>query len=480
MFKLSDHRLIWELRKNNGVAVQHKRAALLLALVFSVCMVVYITSENQLRLGLDHGNTKNSNPAHSSCMEANKSPKVALMFLSVEKLHNEPVWRAFFEAAGRLYLLHEPFSKISDRTKQSNVQAPDSRNPAADQSSRESRDRVEREWLDCSDQEMMIEKEADRFMSRDWNVIDLIDRQSLFSVYVNSQAYEGVGEPSIFASHVIEDTIDLSINTDFSPVMAALKMIEAALTDPCNQKFVLLLESSIPIQPPEIIHAQLISEKQSRINSCYDGDHNLFRWNPEIVNFWEWRKSYQSFALTRTHAQLAFDDIDLQNNFNEYCYTEMSDTFVALCLPDEHFFPTLLAHHGLDDQTDCMGYVTSENWQAWVDPWNPISYEAVDIDSNLLRNLADHGVEEEQRCDVEQARATTAAIYGGFSSTSCIRRYFPSNNTPNKSHWMLQQGYHPLQYPCPMFARKFSASVVRETLESSLSCEATGLGYWCY
>lgn len=479
MFKLSDHKQIWELRRNNVVAVQHRRLALLLGLVFLMCMVVYNTSENQLRLGLDHVNTRNSKPVQNTCAEANKNPKVALMFLSVERLHNEPVWRAFFEAAGRLHLLHEPSTKISDRTKQSNVlKASESDERAVNQQSPESHEN--REWLDCSDQTLMIKKEADRFMSRDWDVIDLIDRQSLFSVYVNSLAYDEIGDPSIFSSYVIEETVDPNSNTDFSPVLAALRMIEAALINPCNQKFVLLLESSVPIQPPEIIHAQLISETQSRINACYEGDHNLFRWNPEIVNYWEWRKSYQSFALTRSHAQIAFDDIEMQNNFNEYCFIETSDTFVALCLPDEHFFPTVLAHHGLDDQTDCLGYVTSEKWQAWVDPWNPVSYEAADINSNLLRNLADYGVEEEQRCDVEQARATTAAIYGGFSSTSCIRRYFPSNNTPNKSHWMLQQGYHPLQYPCPMFARKFSASVVRETLESALSCEATGLGYWCY
>ena len=36
----------------------------------------------------------------SEYVENLTAPKIALLFLSVGELHNEPVWRAFFEIAG--------------------------------------------------------------------------------------------------------------------------------------------------------------------------------------------------------------------------------------------------------------------------------------------------------------------------------------------------------------------------------------------
>ena len=40
-------------------------------------------------------------------------------------------------------------------------------------------------------------------------------------------------------------------------VMAEMKLLEAALKDERNQKFILLSESCIPIHPPEVIYAQV-------------------------------------------------------------------------------------------------------------------------------------------------------------------------------------------------------------------------------
>lgn len=45
-------------------------------------------------------------------------------------------------------------------------------------------------------------------------------------------------------------------------------LLEKALEDPRNQKFVLLSESDIPLYSPLVVYHQLISEPLSRINAC--------------------------------------------------------------------------------------------------------------------------------------------------------------------------------------------------------------------
>jgi hypothetical protein len=47
------------------------------------------------------------------------------------------------------------------------------------------------------------------------------------------------------------------------------------------------------------------------------------------------------------------------------------------------------------------------------------------------------------------------------------------------SRWIVDAGYMPLASHCPLFARKFTAGVVNETLAMALSCAGLGLGSWC-
>jgi hypothetical protein len=45
--------------------------------------------------------------------------------------------------------------------------------------------------------------------------------------------------------------------------------------------------------------------------------------------------------------------------------------------------------------------------------------------------------------------------------------------------WIVGAGYAPLDSHCALFARKFTAAVVNETLAMALSCAGLGLGSWC-
>lgn len=63
---------------------------------------------------------------------------------------------------------------------------------------------------------------------------------------------------SCFAGSEIPDPVNLTNAFALHTlVLAELKLLEAALLDERNQKFVLLSESCIPIHPPEVVYAQV-------------------------------------------------------------------------------------------------------------------------------------------------------------------------------------------------------------------------------
>ncbi len=55
-------------------------------------------------------------------------------------------------------------------------------------------------------------------------------------------------------------------------LLAEVLLVQAALGDPLNQRFVLLSESCIPLYPAATVYAQLMSEGRSRVNTCPAGD----------------------------------------------------------------------------------------------------------------------------------------------------------------------------------------------------------------
>lgn len=78
-------------------------------------------------------------------------------------------------------------------------------------------------------------------------------------------------------------------------------------------------------------------------------DGLCFRWNYKIVDYKKWRKSSQFIALKRSHAIIAVGDKELRPKFQQYCFTDW-EPIRHLCVADEHYFPTLLAFHNLDNQ----------------------------------------------------------------------------------------------------------------------------------
>jgi len=45
--------------------------------------------------------------------------------------------------------------------------------------------------------------------------------------------------------------------------------------------------------------------------------------------------------------------------------------------------------------------------------------------------------------------------------------------------WVLDMGYKPLNYACPLFARKFESAAKKKVRQMGLSCEGVGLSPAC-
>ena len=52
------------------------------------------------------------------------------------------------------------------------------------------------------------------------------------------------------------------------------------------------------------------------------------------------------------------------------------------CYSDEHYFATLLATHGRDNETDCLGGITYAHWENWGDS-HPKAWAPEEVTANL-------------------------------------------------------------------------------------------------
>ena len=98
--------------------------------------------------------------------------------------------------------------------------------------------------------------------------------QRLFSVYIHSGAHKdsdskaGPAQPTDkFARFHIRSSITAEWGQP-TLIMAERLLLQTALQDEENQRFVLLSESCIPLYSPQLIYQQLMGELRSRVNAC--------------------------------------------------------------------------------------------------------------------------------------------------------------------------------------------------------------------
>ena len=179
-----------------------------------------------------------------------------------------------------------------------------------------------------------------------------------------------------------------------------------------------------------------------------------------------WRKHWQWFTLIRKHAQVVADDRTVIDIFSKHCYTFQDRRNKELeCFSDEHYISTLLAMHGLDHETDCLGVTMHADW-AHKNGSHPRSYTAEQTTPGLINSLRLplHG------CNFDAAIESANHVFKHIDTLSerdCIGDPQP------QMQW--------LGYQCPLFSRKFPIDTVSTALDLFLEQESHGvqlLSHW--
>ncbi|KAH7569444.1 hypothetical protein JRO89_XS06G0163400 [Xanthoceras sorbifolium] len=147
-----------------------------------------------------------------------------------------------------------------------------------------------------------------------------------FSIYVHSSPGFVLDESSSRSKFFYGRQLSNSIQVvwgESSMIAAERLLLEAALEDPANRRFVLLSDSCVPLYNFSYVYNYLMASPRSFVDSFLDGKEH--RYNPKmspIIPKDRWRKGSQK----------------LQKQHN--------------CIPDEHYVQTLLAMSGLEGELD--------------------------------------------------------------------------------------------------------------------------------
>jgi len=314
---------------------------------------------------------------------------------------------------------------------------------------------------------------------------NIIAQQSLFSVYVHTASNYSFPQDSIFAGQQIKDRVSVTWG-QWSVAEAEKRLYTAALKDGRNQRFILLSESCMPLYPPHVLWAQVMSEQRSRVRACNFKQEPL----PWYVRYGFpsgfntlWRKSSQWKMLLRQHAELVAADDTIWKIFISACYTYLpglhdpppylqpfikSKSMARNCISDEHYVSTLLNYHGESEEgTTCVDSMMYTAWTPGI--WSPRVYNSSHINGMLLRDMRKvHDMEEE--CDVRGALESANALFA-FNGRDVLlngekKKARNGEGEGGKENGVERWTYKkPLDQNCHLFGRKFAPSAAERLVE---------------
>ncbi|KAB5533729.1 hypothetical protein DKX38_016815 [Salix brachista] len=179
-----------------------------------------------------------------------------------------------------------------------------------------------------------------------------------FSIYVHSepgfQFDESTTRSHFFYDRQLKNSIQV-IWGESSMIEAERLLLDAALEDPANQRFVLLSDSCVPLYNFSYIYSYLMASPRSFVDSFLDVKEG--RYHPKmspVIPKDKWRKGSQWVALIRSHAEVIVDDVVILPVFKRLCKrrppldASKGKLNIKLqkqhnCIPDEHYVQTLLS-----------------------------------------------------------------------------------------------------------------------------------------
>lgn len=450
-----------------------------------------------------------------ACADALQIPQVAMLFLVKGPLRHEAMWRAWFERAEGLL----PAQAVSNAlcasedgmpaalAACSSLASPPTADPGSagknssdgssgsGDSAGRARNRARR--ISSSSSSGLRRWLFERWQAGSGRAPNSLDRQHLFDVHVHPHpSFTGYLPGSLFYGRELPNS--MRVTTEWGThtlVDAAEALLAAALKNPRNQKFFMLSESDLPLYSPHVFYQQLMSEHRSRINACnttQGWDLDFYRWVDRMqTTFLKkplWRKSSQWFVLNRKHVEVILQDRKVERVFQQHCHTmfEAEMGGERVCYGDEHYFPTLLAVHGLDNETDCQGKFMDVDWSRVVStsphPWE---YKPGEVTDRLI-----DGLRRPRRPGCGNAAGALAAAPAAFlpqkqlfaAAAAAAASSVPELEQLGRGvchHLLLHQQERP-HYPrigpeCPLLARKFGEETVKPALMALAPCDSTAL-----
>lgn len=179
-----------------------------------------------------------------------------------------------------------------------------------------------------------------------------------FSIYVHSEPGfefdESTTRSRFFYGRQLKNSIQV-IWGESSMIEAERLLLDAALEDPANQRFVLLSDSCVPLYNFSYIYSYLMASPRSFVDSFLDVKEGRYhsKMSPVIPKD-KWRKGSQWIALIRSHAEVIVDDVVILPVFKKLCKrrppldASKGKLNIKLqkqhnCIPDEHYVQTLLS-----------------------------------------------------------------------------------------------------------------------------------------
>ncbi|KAL4515851.1 hypothetical protein Ndes2437A_g06570 [Nannochloris sp. 'desiccata'] len=293
------------------------------------------------------------------CAQALGIKKVALMFLTTGDLYHEQTWRLWFKSAVNVIPAQSMATSLCH--------------------------------AEGASAKLMEATAACRPGPNANQTNNIIAQQHIFSVYIHAPpSFRGYDFESLWAGKLVRHRVKTSWGAH-TLVEATRHLLWEAFRDPLNTRFLLLSESDIPLYDPLTLWQQLQSETKSRLDTCKHQETSPWRWDPRMetanLRFHHWRKSPQWMTMTRDHVELVLADKEVYRKFERHCWSSWDDKHGRWhrdCFSDEHYFATLLAAEGRDDEGVCAARgVSYTEWEG--NSAHPKEFGPQVIDVELFR-----------------------------------------------------------------------------------------------
>ncbi|KAL9684194.1 hypothetical protein QQ045_021628 [Rhodiola kirilowii] len=241
-----------------------------------------------------------------------------------------------------------------------------------------------------------------------WDAYFRAEKENKFSIYVHSRPGFLFNKATTRSAYFLNRQVNNSIQVEWgesSMIRAERVLLEHALTDPLNERFVFLSDSCIPLYNFSYTYDYIFSTPTSFVDSFADTKEG--RYNPKmdpVIPVYNWRKGSQWVILTRKHAHVVVKDSTVFPMFQQHCRRKSLPEFWREkpiigdtskqhnCITDEHYVQTLLAQEGLEVEITRRS-LTHTSWDLKVNKewerrgWHPLTYKYSDATPQLLQSI---------------------------------------------------------------------------------------------